>query len=98
MKFQDKSQLGLHFDPDKLREAGYRVTSSFWNMYRDKFQYKSEDGDVFQDTAVQLVIEASVHTLQELEHNTGGSIRQQDELETASLVLEQVVTLVTKRF
>ncbi len=97
---QDQGQLGLHFEPDQLLGSkSYPVTQTFWNMYRDKFLYKSSnDEDVTQDAAVQLVIEAGYHTLGEMEHNSPETPRGDQDLDMAVLVIEELVKLVIERY
>lgn len=98
MNFQEKSQLGLSFRPDVTGPGNYPVTSVYWNSFRDSFQYKSKDNDQDQEAAVQLIIEAGYHTLQEMEHNTPDTGQASEELELAALVIEDLVQLVVKRY
>ena len=98
MKFQDKSQLGLHFEPDNLGPGNYPMTSVLWNRYRDSFQYKSTMNNTDQSASVQLVIEAGYHTLQELEHNSPDTGQGSDELEIAALVIEDMISMVLERY
>ena len=95
---QESSQLGLHFEPDKMTGSdSYPVTQTFWNLYRDSFRYKS-DSDEEQSSSVQLVIEAAWHTLGEMEHNSPDDVRGDQDLEMAVLVIDELVKLVIERF
>ncbi len=88
---QESSQLGLHFEPDKLLGSeSYPVTQTFWKQYRDKF--------LTEPAPVQLVIESGYHTLGEMEHNSPEDVRGDQDLEMAVLVIEELVKLVIERF
>ncbi len=96
---QDMSQLGLHFEPDKLLGSeSYPMTQTYWNLYRDRFLYKSSDSDEEQSSAVQLVIESGYHTLGEMEHNSPENVRGDQDMEMAVLVIEELVKLVIERY
>ncbi len=97
---QDQGQLGLHFEPDQLASSvSYPITTTFWNKYRDSFRYKSNnDEDVTQDAAVQLVIESCYHTLGEMEHNSSDTPRDNQDMDMAYLVVDELVKLVIERY
>ncbi len=97
---QDMSQLGLHFEPDKMTGSkSYPVTQTFWNMYRDHYLYRDGSGsDTDQSSAVQLVIEAAWHTLGEMEHNSDSTVRGDQDLDMAVLVIDELVKLVIERY
>ncbi len=97
---QEPSQLGLHFEPDKLSGSkSYPVTQTYWAKYRDYFLYRDGSGsDHDQSAAVQLVIESGYHTLGEMEHNSPEDVRGDQDLEMAVLVIDELVKLVIERF
>ncbi len=88
---QESSQLGLHFEPDKLLgSVSYPVTQTYWAKYRDQF--------ITSPKAVQLVIESGYHTLGEMEHNSPEDVRGVQDLEMVVLVIDELVKLVIERF
>ena len=88
---QESSQLGMHFEPDKLLgSASYPVTQTFWKQYREQF--------LTSPKPVQLVIELCYHELGEWEHNTEDTDQGKQDLELAVLLVEELVKSVLERY
>lgn len=57
-----QSLMGMHFNPDASREAGYPRTADFWDAAKTKW----EEGD----DKVKYLIEAVFHALGDWEHES----------------------------